>query len=66
MDLLLPTFLLQTRVVGVLCRVGCAMSVDDHLRLKVASALIGVVARPWGPLEVIGGRHESIILVLML
>lgn len=42
----------QTRVVGLLCRVGCAESVNADLRLRVASAFIAVVARPWGPLEV--------------
>ena len=42
----------QTRVVGLLCRVGCAESVSADVRLRVASAFIAVVARPWGPLEV--------------
>ncbi|CBN79756.1 conserved unknown protein [Ectocarpus siliculosus] len=41
----------QTRVTGVLCRIGCAASVDGPVRLRVASALIAVVARPRGPLE---------------
>ncbi|CAM9152661.1 unnamed protein product, partial [Ectocarpus sp. 13 AM-2016] len=41
----------QTRVTGVLCRIGCATSVDGPVRLRVASALIAVVARPRGPLE---------------
>ena len=48
---------LQTRVVGVLCRVGCSLSVDAQLRLRVAGALINVVARPWGALEVITLTH---------
>lgn len=39
-------------MVGVLCRVGCTESVKAEVRLKVASALVTVVARPWGPLEV--------------
>lgn len=43
---------LQTRAVGVICRVGCAESVDAELQLRVAGALIIVVARPWGVLEV--------------
>lgn len=39
-------------MVGVICRVGCAESVDAELRLRVAGALISVIARPWGILEV--------------
>lgn len=42
----------QTRVVGLLCRVGCAESVSADVRLRVASTFVAVVARPWGPLEV--------------
>ncbi|CAM9203456.1 unnamed protein product, partial [Hapterophycus canaliculatus] len=41
----------QTRAIGLLCRAGCAGSVDATVRLRVASALIAVVARPWGALE---------------
>lgn len=36
----------------MLCRVGCAEVVSAEVRLRVASAFIAVVARPWGPLEV--------------
>lgn len=56
-----PTFALavlvclQTRAVGVVCRVGCVESVDAELRLRVAGALISVIARPWGVLEVCEG-----------
>lgn len=50
-------FCAQTRVTGVLCRIGCAASVDGPVRLRVAGALIAVVARPRGPLEVCGRKQ---------
>ncbi|CAN0023315.1 unnamed protein product, partial [Scytosiphon promiscuus] len=51
---------LQTRVVGLLCRAGCGGSVDSKVRLRVASALIAVVARPWGALEARKEHREGV------